>query len=118
MYEYSKSYIVNIEKVTKENNNYRKVICTASNLQLVLMSLDPLEKIDLEKHEHIDQFIRIEQGKAIAIIEDVPHKLFNGDAIIVSKNTYHKIINPSKKNKLKLYTIYSPPNHPVDRVEI
>ena len=105
----------NIEKDTLENNNYRKVISTQSNIQLVLMSLKPSEEIGNELHDNIDQFFRIEKGKAKVIInyntkKEKTYIVKDGSSIIIPKGTYHNIINIGKKD-LKLYTIYSPPNH-------
>jgi mannose-6-phosphate isomerase-like protein (cupin superfamily) len=114
-------YSTNIEKNTLENNNYRKVINTTSNLQLVLMSLKPNEEIGMEVHDNIDQFFRIEQGTAKVIIrknnklEEI--NLIDGSILIVPKGTYHNIINIGT-DCLKLYTIYSPPNHPDNRIEL
>jgi mannose-6-phosphate isomerase-like protein (cupin superfamily) len=105
-----------IEKDTLKNKNYRKVVSTQANIQLVLMSLKPKEEIGNEIHKNIDQFFRIEKGKAKAIITDnitkeiKEYKLKDGSVIIIPKGTYHNIINVGKKD-LKLYTIYSPPNH-------
>ena len=112
----------NIEKDTLENNNYRKVISTQSNIQLVLMSLKPKEEIGNEIHENIDQFFRIEKGKAKVIINyntknEKEYKLKDGSVIIIPKGTYHNIINIGKKD-LKFYTIYSPPNHKPELVQL
>ncbi len=111
----------NIEKDTLDNLNYRKVISTQSNLQLVLMSLKPNEEIGNEMHENIDQFFRIEKGKGKAIIKkdnkDEEFDLNDGNVLIIPKGTYHNIKNIGTED-LKLYTIYSPPNHPYDRVQL
>ena len=106
----------NIENKTLENNNYRKVISTQANIQLVLMSLKPNEEIGNEIHENIDQFFRIEKGKATAFVTDKitnkikEYELKDGSVIIIPKGTYHNIKNVGNTD-LKLYTIYSPPNH-------
>ena len=114
-------FYTNIEDDTINNNNYRKVISTANNLQLVLMSLKPKEEIGREIHHNIDQFFRIEKGNAKAIIEENSKlneiELKDGSVIIIPKGTYHNIINVGDV-ELKLYTIYSPPNHPKDRVQL
>lgn len=102
----------NIEKLTLENNLYRKVISTNLHQQLVLMSLPPHSDIGMEVHEIISQFIRIEEGKGMAILNGKKKLLKNGDALLIPARTYHNIINNSD-TPLKLYTIYSPPNHPV-----
>jgi mannose-6-phosphate isomerase-like protein (cupin superfamily) len=113
----------NIENDTLENNNYRKVISTQSNMQIVLMSLKPKEEIGNEIHENIDQFFRVEKGKAKAIITDnktnevKEYELKDGSVLIIPKGTYHNIINIGD-TELKLYTIYSPPNHNSDLVQL
>jgi mannose-6-phosphate isomerase-like protein (cupin superfamily) len=104
-------YKGNIESQTTENDNYRKVIYTAKDLQLVLMSLLPLEEIGMETHPTIDQFIRFEEGKGKAIINGNEYNLKAGDAVIVPQGIEHNIINTSKLTKLKLYTLYSKPEH-------
>lgn len=110
-------YHDNIEQATIKNKNYRKVISTTPTLQLVLMSLKPKEEIGEEIHPYTTQFIRVEKGNGIAIIEDKIYKLTDGVAIIIPLNSKHNIINTSTKEPLKLYTIYSPPNHPYDKIE-
>ena len=108
-----RSYVVNIEKATLDNNFFRKVLFTGKHLQLVVMSLKPLEEIGNEMHSNIDQFFRIESGTAQFIFNDIEeHMAHDGDAIVVPAGTYHNIINPSTKEPLKLYTLYSPPQHP------
>ena len=106
-----------IEYITKNNNNFREVIATTPNMQLVLMSLKPHEDIGIEIHPYTTQFIRIESGDGEAIIEGKQIKLHDGIAVIIPLNSKHNIINLSNKNSLKLYTIYSPPHHPYDRVD-
>lgn len=105
-----KGYVVDIEKVTKENKNFRKVLYTAKNSQLVVMSLNPGEEIGEEVHE-LDQFIRIEKGKGKAVLDDAEHKIKDDYAIVIPAGTKHNIINTSKDDEMKLYTIYSPPQH-------
>jgi mannose-6-phosphate isomerase-like protein (cupin superfamily) len=105
-----KGYVVDIEKVTKENKNFRKVLYTAKNSQLVVMSLRPGEEIGEEVHD-LDQFIRIEKGKGKAVLDAVEHKIKDDYAIVIPAGTRHNIINTSKDEKMKLYTIYSPPEH-------
>ena len=107
----------NIEQTTLKNNNYRKVLNTTKTMQLVVMSLLPNEEIGMEKHIHTTQFIRIEKGHAIAYLGHIKYKLQDNDVIIVPPNTYHNIINSSKTKKLKLYTIYSPPEHKKGTIE-
>ena len=102
----------NIEKLTINNNYYRNVLYTVPNsFQLVVMSLKPLEDIGIEKHPHTTQFFRIEEGVGIAKVGNKYYHLKNGDTLIVPPNTYHNIINSSDKKSLKLYTIYTPPEH-------
>jgi len=104
-----KGYITNIEKATLENTDYRRVLYTAKNSQLVLMSLQPGDEIGMEVH-HLDQFIRIEQGMATAILDGVKHDVRDNFAIVVPAGTEHNVINTGGV-ELKLYTVYSPPEH-------
>lgn len=105
-----KGYVANIEKATEENNNFRKVLYTARYSQLVLMSLNPGEEIGEEMHD-LDQFLRIEKGEGKAVLDGVEHQLKGGSAVVVPAGTKHNIINTSSKEEMKLYTIYSPPEH-------
>lgn len=105
-----KGYVANIETLALENENFRKVLYTATNSQLVLMSLKPGEEIGEEVHE-LDQFIRIESGNGKAILDGVGHDLRDGTAIVIPAGTRHNVINASADKPLKLYTLYSPPNH-------
>ncbi|MFA6428724.1 MAG: cupin domain-containing protein [Candidatus Buchananbacteria bacterium] len=105
-----KGYVINLEQATLENNNFRQVLYTAKNSQLVLMSLAPLEDIGAEVHT-LDQFIRIEQGAGKAILDGVEHELADGSAIVIPAGTNHNIVNTSADQPLKLYTVYSPPEH-------
>ena len=109
----------NIENISINNNYYRKVLFTTKNMQLVVMSLLPNENIPLEIHKNHDQFIKIEKGKCEAIIGNTHKKkitLEKGDCIIIPNNTYHEIINIGKY-KLKLYTIYTPPEHDAYKID-
>ena len=105
-----KGFVVNIEKISLENENFRKVLYTAKNSQLVVMSLKPQEDIGEETHQ-LDQFIRCESGQGKAILDDVEHKISDGFVVVVPAGTKHNIINVSVDKPLKLYTLYSPPNH-------
>ena len=109
-----KIYARSVEKDTLNNNYFRKVLFTGKHAQLVVMSLLPKEEIGNEVHKNVDQFFRIEQGKAKFVLHNgkETHVVGNGDAVIVPAGTWHNVINVSKTGKLKLYTIYSPPNHP------
>lgn len=110
-----KGYILNIEKETLENTDYRRVLYTTKHSQLVLMSLKAGEEIGSEVHE-LDQFIRIEQGSAKAVLDDVEHEMNTDFAVVVPAGTKHNIINTGSGD-LKLYTIYSPPAHKDGTVE-
>lgn len=105
-----KGYITNIEKEAMENENFRKVLYTSKHSQLVLMSLNPKEEIGAEIHE-LDQFIRVEAGIGKAILDGMEHKIEDGSAVVIPAGTEHNIINTSENKKMKLYTIYSPPEH-------
>lgn len=104
-----KGYITNIEKLSLENENFRTVLYTDKNSQLVLMSLLPKEEIGEEVHD-VDQFLRIEQGTGTAILNGVSRDIADGSAIVVPAGTKHNIIN-SGKGKMKLYSLYTPPHH-------
>lgn len=114
----NQNYFKNIETLTKENNNFRKVISTNIHLQLVLMSLKPNEDIGLEAHNNLDQFFRIEEGNGLAIIGNNKFELSDGSVVIVPAGTKHNIINTSNNKPLKLYTLYAPPNHPSKRIDV
>jgi mannose-6-phosphate isomerase-like protein (cupin superfamily) len=106
-----KGFKSNIEKDTLNNNYFRRVLYTAKYSQLVLMSLKPGEEIGEEVHDTVDQFFRFEQGEGIVSIDGVNQKVGDGDAVIVPAGARHNVINTSKTKDLKLYTIYSPPEH-------
>lgn len=105
-------YAGNIEKQTLENNFFRQVIFTGVHAQLVVMSLLPNEDIGMEVHPNVDQFFRFESGEGKVIINGEEQLVKNGDAVIVPAGAQHNITNVSPTEPLKLYTIYSPPNHP------
>jgi mannose-6-phosphate isomerase-like protein (cupin superfamily) len=110
------TYVNNIEKDTLENNYFRKVLNTTPKSQLVVMSLLPGEEIGNEVHPEIDQFIRIEQGSGKAVLNNSDEFELGEDfAIVIPAGTWHNIINTGDK-KLKLYTIYTPSNHPEDTI--
>jgi len=106
-----KGYKQNIEKLTIENNNFREVVYTGENLQLVLMSLKPNEDIGSEVHEENDQFFRIDKGEGKVIINETEYDVSDGDAVVVPEGAEHNVINTSENEDLKLYTIYTPPHH-------
>lgn len=101
----------NIEKETLENTFFRKVLLTTKHQQLVVMSLNPSEDIGLESHENLDQFIKIEQGEGLAVLDGVETRFSSGFSVTIPSGTNHNIVNTSSENPLKIYTIYSPPNH-------
>ena len=110
-------FVNNIEKLTLENSNYRKVIYTGNYSQLVLMCLKPGENIHKEVHPTVDQFFRIEQGNAKIIMNGEEHEVQSEFAIIVPAGTEHEVINTGT-TELKLYTIYSPANHPDGTINV
>jgi mannose-6-phosphate isomerase-like protein (cupin superfamily) len=105
-------YHTDIEKKTIENENFREVLFTGPLSQLVVMSLKPGEDIGKETHPDIDQFIRVEGGKGKAIIDQQEYELEDGSAIVIPAGSEHNVINTSSEEALKLYTIYTPPEHP------
>lgn len=104
-------FVDNIEQLTKENSFFRKVLFTGKHSQLVLMSLKPGEEIGLEVHEKVDQFFRIDQGSGKIVIDGEETEIKDGFAIVVPAGSEHNLINTGTVD-LKLYTVYSPPNHP------
>jgi mannose-6-phosphate isomerase-like protein (cupin superfamily) len=106
-------YVGGIEKQALENVYFRQVLFTAKYTQLVVMCLRPGEDIGDEVHSDVDQFFRIEQGEAKFVFNEKEERLvYPGDAVVVPAGTYHNVVNASKTAMLKLYTLYSPPNHP------
>lgn len=104
------SYITNIEKETLENENFRKVLFTAKHMQLVVMNIPAGKDIGIETHGDIDQFIRIESGKAKAILNGKETELEDDFSVIIPAGTEHNIVNVGE-GKLKLYSIYAKPEH-------
>jgi mannose-6-phosphate isomerase-like protein (cupin superfamily) len=110
-------YVGNIEKQTTDNKFFRQVMFTGVHCQLVVMCLQPGEDIGDEVHPKVDQFFRIEEGNAKFVFnEKEVHLVKAGDAVVVPAGTFHNVINTSKTEPLKLYTVYSPPNHPADTI--
>jgi len=106
-------YVGAIERTTLENTFFRQVLFTGAYAQLVVMALQPGEEIGNEVHGDVDQFFRIEAGQAKFVFNGTEeHVGGDGDAVVVPAGTYHNVINASSDEPLKLYTIYSPPNHP------
>jgi mannose-6-phosphate isomerase-like protein (cupin superfamily) len=106
-----KGCVVNLEKDTVKNTDFRRVLYTGKYSQLVLMNLKPMEEIGEETHEDVDQFFRFEKGQGKVTIDDVEHLVRDGDGVIVPAGARHNVVNVSKSMDLKLYTIYSPPEH-------
>ena len=105
-------YVTNIERDTLSNEDYRRVVFTGRNAQLVLMNLRPGEEIGQEVHEGHDQFIRVEGGRGVAILAGKEHTLTDGIALVIPAGVEHNVINTSADSPLRLYTLYSPPEHP------
>ena len=105
-------YSTNIEKKTLENTNFREVLHTAPHSQLVVMTLQPGEEIGMERHGDGDQFIRVESGQGEAIMDGERHALSDGTAVVIPAGAEHNVINTSATEPLRLYTVYSPPQHP------
>ncbi len=105
-----KGYVDDIEKITEENTNFRKVVYTGNHLQLVVMSLKPGEDIGEEVHPKVDQFFRVEEGKGKVVMDGEETEFEDGFAIVVPSGVNHNVINTGDED-LKLYTIYTPANH-------
>jgi len=106
-----KGFYGDIEELTVNDDNFRQVLYTGKHAQLVVMSLKPGEEIGSEVHEHVDQFFRFEEGRGKVVIAGEEQEVKEDEAVIVPAGSEHNIINIGNK-PLKLYTIYSPPNHP------
>lgn len=111
-------YTSNIEDVVSENNNFRTVLYTGTHMQLVAMSLKPLEDIGVEVHDTVDQFFRFEEGQGKVIMNGEETMVEEDMVVIVPAGTEHNIINTSDTEDLKLYTIYAPANHPEGTVHV
>lgn len=110
-----KGFVADIEELTDENADFRRVLYTGENLQLVLMSLKPGEDIGSETHATHDQFFRIEKGKGEMAIDGVIRNVKSGMGVVVPAGARHNLINTGEK-PMKVYTIYGPPNH-LDQLE-
>lgn len=106
-----KGYNANIEQLTLENNNFRKVLYTTNGLQLVLMTLKPGEEIGAEIHPENDQFFRFESGKGKVMIDKNFYEVEDGSVVVIPKGANHNVINTSDTEALKMYTIYTPAHH-------
>ena len=107
-----KGYVGKIEEITLANTYFRQVLYTGAHAQLVIMSLKPGEEIGMEVHSQVDQFFRFEKGQGKVIIDGEEATVSDGYSVIVPAGSQHNVINISQTDDLKLYTIYSPPNHP------
>ncbi len=105
-----KGFATDLEMETKKNSDFRRVLYTGKFSQLVLMNLRPGEEIGEEVHDTVDQFFRFEEGEGMVTIDGVENNVKDGMAVIVPSGARHNVINSSKRD-LKLYTIYSPPEH-------
>ncbi len=110
-----KGFSTDLEKETRKNSDFRHVLYTGKFSQLVLMNLMPGEDIGEEVHDTVDQFFRFEEGEGKVIIDGTEHIVKDGSGVIVPSGARHNVINTSSKTNLKLYTIYSPPEH-IDKV--
>ena len=106
-----RGFMTDLEKETRSNADFRRVLYTGRFSQLVLMNLKPNEEIGEEVHDTVDQFFRFEEGEGIVVIDGVKHRVRDGSGVIVPSRARHNVINTSSKMDLKLYTIYSPPEH-------
>lgn len=104
-------YITDIERDTLANEDFRRVLFTGPNMQLVLMTLQPGEEIGLETHDGHDQFIRIEAGTGVARLNGAETRLEDGSIVVIPAGVEHNLVNTSKDRALRLYTLYSPPEH-------
>ena len=104
-----KGYVKNIEEITIKNEDFRQVLYTGKNCQLVLMALKPMEEIGMELHT-LDQFFRVEEGEGESVLDGVRTKISAGFAVLIPAGTNHNIINTGSSS-MKLYTLYAPPNH-------
>ncbi|HSJ05653.1 MAG TPA: cupin domain-containing protein [Longimicrobiales bacterium] len=104
-------YITDIERDTLANEDFRRVLFTGQNMQLVLMTLQPGEDIGLETHDQLDQFIRIEAGNGVTRLNGEESLLEPGSIVVIPAGVEHNIMNTSKSQPLRLYTLYSPPGH-------
>jgi len=105
-----KGYVVNIEEKTQQNNFFREVLFTTDKSQLVVMALQPGEEIGAEVHAEHDQFIRVETGVGKAIMDGAEYDLADGSAVVIPAGVEHNIINTGD-TVMKLYTVYTPPEH-------
>jgi mannose-6-phosphate isomerase-like protein (cupin superfamily) len=105
-----KGFVNDIEQLTEDNEDFRRVLYTGKHLQLVLMALKPGEEIGEEVHEDRDQFFRVEEGEGEVLIDGHRHAIKDDDAIVVPAGARHNVVNTGDES-LKLYTLYGPPEH-------
>jgi mannose-6-phosphate isomerase-like protein (cupin superfamily) len=105
-------YVTDIERDTIANDDFRRVLFTGPNTQLVLMTVRPGEEIGLETHAGHDQFIRIEKGEGVVLLDGEETELAEGSAVVIPAGVEHNVTNTSDAAPLRLYTLYSPPQHP------
>ena len=110
-------YVTHIERDTLSNEDYRRVLYTGPNTQLVLMTLQPGDEIGREVHAEHDQFIRVEAGTGTVFLGGREHPLSDGVAVVIPAGVEHNVINTSPETALRLYTLYSPPEHPDGTVQ-
>lgn len=110
-----KGFSTDLEAETTKNTDFRRVLYTGKYSQLVLMRLKPREEIGEETHDDVDQFFRFEEGEGVVTIDGTKHKVKDGSGVVVPSGARHNVVNTSKTKDLKLYTIYSPPEH-MDKV--
>lgn len=110
-------WVDDIEKLTIENGTFRTVVYTGNHSQLTVMSVPPGGEIGWEAHDHLDQFLRLEQGQARLDLGssedhvDESHDVHDDWAFIIPAGTWHNVVNTGDRD-LKVYSIYSPPEHP------
>jgi len=110
-------YVENIERATLENTNFRTEVFTGEHLQITLMSIPVGGEIGTETHPHTDQFLRIEQGTGMAILGGQEYTIADDFAITIPAGTEHNVVNTGDVD-MKLYSIYTPPEHPVGTVHV
>ncbi|PIR93387.1 cupin domain-containing protein [Candidatus Falkowbacteria bacterium CG10_big_fil_rev_8_21_14_0_10_43_10] len=110
-------YVINLEKKTQTNTNFREVLYTGKHSQLVVMSLKAGEDIGMEVHDTVDQFIRVESGTGKVIMNGKESAISDGFAFVIPAGANHNVINAGA-TEMKLYTIYSPANHPDKTIHI
>lgn len=115
-------YVTDIDRMTRQNPNYRTALWTGDHLQLTLMSIPVGGEIGLEVHPDTDQFLRIESGRGVTMMGpeenrlNVQHPVSDGYAIFVPAGTWHNVVNTGNR-PLKIYTVYAPPHHPHGTVQ-